>query len=92
MIRAAFLDLLAAVVATTSSMTGSVAGEGVTATFPRSASGNPNGMPVVSVDARAPTHVVNPLFMGCHSDSGFAHTCVPPISDSQQILWPQSGW
>ena len=26
---------------------------------------------VVRVDATQPTHTVNPLYMGCHSDSGF---------------------
>jgi hypothetical protein len=28
---------------------------------------------VVTVDARSSTHRINPLFMGCHSDSGFGH-------------------
>lgn len=28
---------------------------------------------VISVDAQSSTHRVNPLFMGCHSDSGFGH-------------------
>lgn len=29
---------------------------------------------VVSVDTSKITHQLNPLWMGCHSDSGFAHT------------------
>eukprot|EP00729_Bicosta_minor_P005274 gene5274-28010_t len=28
----------------------------------------------VDIDVSTPTHRVNPMFMGCHSDSGFAHT------------------
>ena len=27
----------------------------------------------ISVDATQPTHTVDPLYMGCHSDSGFGH-------------------
>lgn len=29
---------------------------------------------VVQIDTTTSTHTVNPMFMGCHSDSGFAHT------------------
>ena len=46
-----------------------------------SSAGGGHPMPVVSVDARAPTHAVNPLFVGRHSDSGFAHTYAHKTED-----------
>lgn len=42
----------------------------------KQASGRPaevNTAITVTINATAPTHTVNPLFMGCHSDSGFGH-------------------
>jgi alpha-galactosidase len=42
---------------------------------------------VVSVDASKVTHQLNPLHMGCHSDSGFAHQ---PRGFYSQLLYGES--
>ena len=36
----------------------------------------PSGV-VIAIDGTAPTHSINPLYMGCHSDSGFGQQARP---------------
>ena len=40
---------------------------------------------VIAVAAGAPTHTVDRMYMGCHSDSGFGPSSPRPSSNSTQV-------